>query len=277
MGSRALAGDIDDAVLRRKDNAGISVEDAIRHFGCDPSRIGDSALDSNAFAYLEFHIEQGPVLESIGQPIAVVDSIVGQSRAIVRFYGRANHAGTTPMRLRQDALSGAAEWITAIEEQAKSISGLVATVGRIEVEPGAANVIPGEVSMTLDTRHSSDEIRLEALRQFFASAREIAERRGLFFEADPCFDQPAVSMNEDLVRLAESALSAVGAPPYRMPSGAGHDAMIIAKTLPSVMVFLRTPGGVSHHPNESVHVEDIEMALAAGIDLLHKLESHFAG
>jgi allantoate deiminase len=225
--------------------------------------VADSAFDARA--YLEFHIEQGPVLDAAGLPLAAVTAIVGQTRRRVRFTGKAGHAGTTPMAMRHDALAGAAEWIGVVEREAAAIVDLVATVGKIEVAPGAANVIPGEVSATIDVRHPSDDLRINVTVCLLESARRIAERRGLEAECKTLLTQAAAPLNSTPV---ERAIAAAGYPVYRMISGAGHDAMILAQRVPASMVFLRSPGGISHHPDETVLAEDVDAALAVGMKLL---------
>jgi allantoate deiminase len=273
IGSRALIGSLDQETLATTDSSGISLEQAIRRFGLDPSLLNRPQLEPGARAYLEFHIEQGPVLESIGAPLAAVDGIAGQTRAIVTFRGHANHAGTTPMHLRRDALCGAAEWMSSVETDARAGEGLVATIGKIEVKPGATNVIPGEVSATLDVRHAADRIRHTAFENALEVAHRISLQRGITFESKILLDQPAVPMDSELTKIVERAIEAAGVVPYRMTSGAGHDAMILASKLPSAMIFLRSPGGISHHPEESVNEEDVALALRAGVHLLHSLST----
>src|SRR6202020_922121 len=153
IGSHALVGRLDETVMNTCDHRGVSVRKAIQDFGLNPAEIREARLDDNAIGFLEFHIEQGPVLEKLGLPLAVVDAIAGQSRLEFSFQGRANHAGTTPMNLRCDAMAGAAEWITAVERAATAPTGLVATIGSVRVVPGASNVICGEAFLTLDVRH----------------------------------------------------------------------------------------------------------------------------
>lgn len=270
LSSRALVGRVEEALTAR-DAAGITVAEAIRNFGLDPNEIHDARMTEDAIGYLEFHIEQGPVLESIGQPLAVVEAIAGQSRFIFRFIGKANHAGTTPMHLRRDALTCAAEWIAAVDAHAKVTEGLVATVGRIEVQPGAGNVIPGEVRAWLEVRHAKDNVRNAAASVLIAKAEEIAQLRGLRVEHETRLQQPAVAMDSALILIAERAITHCGVDAHRMTSCAGHDAMIIAGKLPSVMIFLRSPGGISHHPDEAVLPEDVELALQAGGRFLEEL------
>ncbi len=179
LGSLALVGKLDSDILALKDAQGISVEQAIRNFGLDPAAIPAAKLAPQTFGYVEFHIEQGPVLESEGRALGVVEAIVGQSRPVLSFTGAANHAGTTPMRLRHDALAAAAEWIVAVEDLAVKHANLVATVGRIDARPGAGNVIAGAVDATLDLRSSDDTVRLAALEELLDKARASAERRSV--------------------------------------------------------------------------------------------------
>jgi allantoate deiminase len=273
IGSRALIGEIDDELLGRRDAKGISVRDAIREFGLDPSRIGEARAESDALGYVEFHIEQGPVLESLGYSVSVVEAIAGQSRHAVTFTGQANHAGTTPMHLRHDTLAGAAEWILFVERHAREVPGLVATVGRIHAEPDAANVIPGVVTVSLDVRHATDTVRKNAVDLFQRQADSIAQQRGLKASWKEHHNQPAVAMDPSLTQMLDRALADSGHPAHRMISGAGHDAMVIARALPTAMLFLRTPGGLSHHSKEDVLADDVTAALRVGSSFLSALEA----
>ena len=276
IGSRALVGLLDEELLNVQDARGISVRKAIQEFGLNPAEIPQACLshtdeNTECFGYIEFHIEQGPVLEELGQPLAVVESIAGQSRLEFTFLGRSNHAGTTPMHLRYDALAAAAEWIAAVERLARSVAGLVATVGRIEAKPGAANVIAGETRLSLDVRHGSDQIRIQAAQDLVEQAQEIAKRRGLTARWSTLLEQRAVAMDPFLVAEIEHAIEKTGSVAHRMVSGAGHDAMILAEKVPAAIIFLRTPGGISHDPAESVAVEDVEKAMECGLHLLDQL------
>src|SRR5437762_8799196 len=170
IGSRALVGRVDEELLCRKDERGISVRKAILDFGLHPDEISRAALRPDVLGYVEFHIEQGPVLENLGRPLGVVEAIVGQNRLEFTFSGQANHAGTTPMNLRHDALAAAAEWILAVENLAQRTPGIVSTVGFLEAKPGATNVIAGEARAMLDIRHASDGARTEALDELIRQA-----------------------------------------------------------------------------------------------------------
>jgi allantoate deiminase len=271
IGSRALVGTLDQELLAAQDAQGISVRKAIEDFGLDPAKIPQAELENDTLGYIEFHIEQGPVLEKLNQPLAAVEAIAGQSRLEFIFCGRANHAGTTPMHLRYDAIAGAAEWIGRVERVAQEVPGLVATVGIIEARPGAANVIAGEARLTLDVRHSSDDIRTRAVEDLVREAQGVAARRGLSAREATLSKQDAVAMDPFLMAEIGQAICKTGCESHRMVSGAGHDAMILAEKIPSAMIFLRTPGGISHDPAESVAVEDVEKAIECGVILLDQL------
>ncbi|MGA9980790.1 MAG: allantoate amidohydrolase [Candidatus Sulfotelmatobacter sp.] len=273
IGSRALVGRLDEALLRRQDANAITVRQAIEHFGLHPGKIADAHMPAGTLAFLEFHIEQGPVLETLARPLGVVEAIAGQSRVELTFIGRANHAGTTPMHLRHDAIAAAAEWISAVEHLAQSTPALVATVGRIEAKPGATNVIAGEALFTLDVRHSSNEVRIRTVDDLMRQSEEIAQRRGLSVRRNILLNQQAVAMDPFLVNQIDGAIRQAGCEPHRMASGAGHDAMILAEKVPAAMIFLRTPGGISHDPAESVALEDVEKAIECGVHLLRRLAS----
>jgi len=271
IGSRALVGRLDDELLARTDAQGISVRKAIQDFGLNPSEIAQAKLVEGVFGFLEFHIEQGPVLEKLGMPLGVVEAIAGQSRLQVVFVGRANHAGTTPMNLRHDALAGAAEWITEVERVSRQFPGLVGTVGSVEVKPGASNVIAGEVRMSLDVRHQNDDVRTQVVNDLLRHAEQISQGRALSMRQKLLLSQKAVPMDPLFVAQIEEAARRAGCQAHRMVSGAGHDAMILAERTPAAMIFLRTPGGISHNPMESVAVADVAKAIECGVSLLDQL------
>jgi len=271
IGSRALVGRLDEKLLGTRDTQGVSVREAISNFGLNAGAIEEAGLPDDTCGYLEFHIEQGPVLENLGLPLAVVDVIAGQSRMGLTFIGRANHAGTTPMDLRFDAVAAAAEWITTVEREARKIPGLVATVGSVKTRPGVANAIAGEAFLSLDVRHRDDAVRTTAVDALTRCAEEIARRRGLSVLCRAYSDQKAVAMDGFLGDQIEEAILKTGSKLHRMASGAGHDAMILSEKVPAGMIFLRTPGGISHDPAESVLVEDVEKAIECGLHLLDQL------
>ncbi|HEX9200425.1 MAG TPA: allantoate amidohydrolase [Acidobacteriaceae bacterium] len=273
LGSLALIGELDAATLARTDRSGISVADAIRQFGLDPAELPNAVIDDSTCGYLEFHIEQGPVLESEACALGVVDAIAGQTRMQFVFTGRANHAGTTPMgSLRHDALAAAAEWIVEVERYASATPGLVATVGKIEVPSAAGNVIPGACIATLDVRHPQDAVRKTAIQHYLDAANAAAATRAVAAAHTISLDQPAVPMDPTLTALfADATARTTGRAARVISSGAGHDAMIVACRVPAAMIFLRTPGGLSHHPDETVLPADVEAALATGVEFLRSL------
>ena len=273
IGSRALVGRLDETLLNRCDANGISVREAISAFGLDLAAIPDAVLNDGVLGYVEFHIEQGPVLENRGFPLGIVEAIAGQTRMELFFTGAANHAGTTPMSLRRDALVAAAEWAVAVEKEAQDTAGLVATVGVLEAKPGATNIIAGQCRTTLDVRHGSDAQRELSVKNILLRAQEIAERRRVTLTSTTTLVQAATSMDAFLTHEIETAVSRSGITPHTMVSGAGHDAMILAEKVPAAMIFLRSPGGISHNPKESVLVEDVAKALECGLHLLDQLST----
>ena len=176
------------------------------------------------------------------------------------------------MHLRRDALAAAARWISVVEKHARATPGLVATVGSLEVLPGTSNIIPGAVQASLDVRHSEDAVRHQSAGALLAAASRIGARRGIDVDSQQTLDQRATACDPCLVAALARAVAAAGFPVHRMCSGAGHDAMILATRVPVAMLFLRSPGGLSHHPDESVSANDVQAALAAGAALLTDLE-----
>ena len=267
LGSLAVIGE--SVPLTVTDSDGITLARAIANHGHTPT--APLLLDPKVFGYLEFHIEQGPVLEAESRPLAAVHAIAGQTRLRMVFRGQANHAGTTPMHLRRDALAAASAWIVAVETLGRATPGLVATVGSISAEPGISNVIPGEVVVSLDVRHALDHVRRAAVASLTKGGLSAAADRGLTCTVEPVLDQPAVPMDARLTDLLVAAAASLGHDAAPMVSGAGHDAMILARRVPACMLFVRTPGGLSHHPDESVLPEDVAAALATGLVFVQKL------
>jgi allantoate deiminase len=273
IGSRALVGRLDEATLGSVDANGTSVAEAIHQFGLDPAALASARAAEPALGYLEYHIEQGPVLDRLGLALGIVTAIVGQTRADITFTGTAGHAGTTPMSARRDALAAAAEWIGRVERDAQMTPGLVATVGHIDARPGATNVIAGRCATSLDVRHVDDDVRRAAVSRLQDAAHEITARRDLEVSWQTRLEQSAVSMSLPLVTALTHAVERSGAPVVHMHSGAGHDAMIVAEDIPSTMLFLRSPGGLSHHPDESVSGQDVAAALVVGRQFLDEIAS----
>ncbi len=257
LGSRAIAGGVEAAVLGARDANGVSVEQALREFGLDPARVPNLGRQKgDVLAYAELHIEQGPVLEAEGLPVGVVTAINGFSRLRARVRGTAGHAGTVPMQLRRDALAAAAECVLAVECVARSDPQLVGTVGRIEAKPGAINVIPGEVDFTIDFRAPGDELRHRGVASVKAELAAIAGRRGVACEVELIQELGVTQCAPWLMAQLERAVAAEDAPLRKLPSGAGHDGQAMSRLTDVAMLFVRCRGGISHNPAEAITEAD---------------------
>lgn len=260
IGSRAIAGRFDPRWLDATDADGITLADALRAWGLDPARVGEAARrPEELLAYAELHIEQGPTLESVGKPVGVVTAIAGAVRLAVTVDGTAGHAGTTPMHLRRDALTAAAEMTLAVEDSCRRRPPAVGTVGRISAEPGAVNVIPGMAGFTVDLRADRDESRDAVLAEVIALFHQIAERRGVRIAIARTHEAPATACSPALIDQFAKAALAEGVEAPRLPSGAGHDAMALASLCPMGMLFVRCLRGISHNPAESITTADAEI------------------
>jgi allantoate deiminase len=273
LGSRAVAGTFNERVLASKDSTEISVREALVQFGLDPDHIGAAArVRGELLAYVELHIEQGPVLEAKGLPVGVVSAIAGATRLAAKVTGMAGHAGTVPMELRRDALAGAAEMITKIEELCLTDGrGLVGTVGYVHAMPGATNVIPGQAHFTIDLRAPTDIHRGRALADISRHIEVIAKRRNLELRLDVTHENRTVPCAPWLKTQVAEAVAAEGYPVFELPSGAGHDGMAMVDIADVAMVFVRCRGGISHHPDEHVEVTDAD----AGARVLLRLIENF--
>lgn len=265
LGSRGLTGTWPDGWLAQTDADGVSVGQAMVLAGLDPSRIHLAARSVEEIAaYLELHIEQGPCLEQEGLALGVVEAINGARRLNCCFTGEAGHAGTVPMNHRKDALAAAAEWMVLTETMTREYGeNLVATVGTLRCAPGAVNVIPGEVTLTLDIRGPNDRPLDALLTTLLMRGEEIAARRQLRFRAEEFYRIAATACDSGLQQVLSAAVRRVQGRSLTLPSGAGHDAIAIAERWPSAMLFVRCKGGVSHHPAESVTVDDVALAIEA--------------
>ena len=264
--SSACAGVFDSEELASPDANGVTVAEALRAYGKDPKDIAAAAYRSDeAAGYIEVHIEQGPVLESKGEPLGIVTGIVGQVRLRVIVTGEAGHAGTVPMNLRHDAYGGAAEMALALEKIAREHpeDGMVGTVGRIEAVPGAVNIIPGRVLFTVDLRSLTDTLRVAATERFAAEAARIAEARGLTISIENFHEIATAHCAPALQDALAASVTELGHTPIRLPSGAGHDAQVMARLCPAAMLFVRCRGGISHNPAEFASVADMGLAVAA--------------
>jgi len=256
-------------LLERQDADGTTLAGAMRAAGLDPARIGDARIDpARLAAYVEVHIEQGPVLLNAGKALGVVTSIASGTRYFMRVIGEAGHAGTVPMDARRDALAAVAEMVLAVEARAKALGG-VGTVGMLNVKDGTGNVIPGEVEFTIDMRAGDDATRAAIEAAVTADIEAIAARRKVRVEGGKRHDVKAAPCAPWLQDLLEAAARRAGADPMRLPSGAGHDAMVFAEVTDVGMLFVRCgAGGVSHNPAETITAEDGALAQRALLEFL---------
>ena len=259
-------------LLDRRDADGVALRDAMAAAGLDPARADRDRIDpATLAAYVEIHIEQGPVLLNEGRALGVVTSIAAGTRHLLKVKGEAGHAGTVPMAMRHDALAAAAEMVLAFEKRAAAGGSLVATVGILKVKDGTGNVIAGEVEFTADVRAPDGETLHAGREEMFSECREIARRRGVALEIEATHAVQAAPCAPRLQEQIAAAIERVipGAPARRLASGAGHDAMILAKVTDVGMMFVRCgAGGVSHNPAETVSAEDASLAIAALLDFL---------
>lgn len=261
IGSRGLAGTLLDADLEEVDHNGVTMRQALHDFGLDPQRIGEAARSAGEFAaYVEVHIEQGPVLDKAGLPVGVVSAISGATRIWLTLTGVAGHAGTVPMAMRHDALVAAAEAVQAVERRCKSEPDMVGTVGQLEIEPGAVNVIPGEARLSIDVRAPENERRLAAVEDILGQIEAIAAQRGLTVRVIERQNVPSCPCSASLQAHLAKAVVAEGLAEHTLRSGAGHDAMVMAGLTEVGMLFVRCKDGISHNPAESMTVEDADAA-----------------
>jgi allantoate deiminase len=269
--SAACAGAFEMETLALADRNGVSLAEALKAYGKDPAEIPGTAYKrGEALAYVEAHIEQGPRLENANEPLGVVTGIVGQSRWRIIVTGEAGHAGTVPMTMRRDALAGAAEMMVEVEWIGRAHNSMVATVGMIEAKPGAGNIIPGRVTFTVDLRCMDDKLRKTAVREIEDEAREIAATRKLGVAFEHFHDVAATACDARLQDTLSAAIGDLGLRAQRMPSGAGHDAQMMAKVCPAAMLFVRCRGGISHNPAEFCSPADMGAAVAALIRFIER-------
>ncbi|PQO22327.1 allantoate amidohydrolase [Rhodobacteraceae bacterium WD3A24] len=264
IGSRALAGRLDPAVLDMADADGVTLRAAMEGFGLDPEALPQAARDPGGMlGFLECHIEQGPVLQVENQALGVVTAICGIERHGVTLTGEAGHAGTIPMALRRDALAGAAEIIGEVERSARETDGLLGTVGALSVAPGVVNAVPGEVRMSVELRAPDDAVRETAGAAVHRFCGALAERRGLAVTARRDYAQPAIACDPQLTATLADAVKATGGAGLALPSGATHDASAMADLCPVTMLFVRCRDGISHNPAEYAAPADMGAAVAA--------------
>ena len=271
--SSAVAGHFDAHALQVESVDGVRLDAALRAYGKDTGRIAEAAYAVDEIAaYVEVHIEQGPVLERQDQTLGVVTAIAGQSRLIVTVIGEAGHAGTVPMPIRRDALAAAAEMTMALETIARDNSDdfTVGTVGKLNLAPGTANVIPARVTFTVDLRSQTDVVRQAALTRFRDQVQAIAERRRVTAWVERSHEAQAVPCAMMVQDALAQAVQALGGEGLRLPSGAGHDGQAIARLCPIGMLFVRCRGGISHNPAEFCSVEDMGQAIIALIGFVER-------
>jgi allantoate deiminase len=270
--SQGLAGTYDPGWLDGRDADGIALRDALIAFGGDPDAFASVARDpARVRGYIEVHIEQGPQLEARSLPIGVVSAINGITRARAHVVGEAGHAGTVPMTMRKDALAAVAEMIGIVERIGATRTDTVATVGVAQVQPGAINVIPARVDFALDARSPDDAVRHAMVSDIGAEWEAVAARRNVRLVVEPFMDSPATPMDAGLVGILEEAVTALGVPPLRLASGAGHDAVAMAQLCPAAMLFVRCKEGISHNPAESITTEDADVAARAVLEAVELL------
>ena len=276
--SSALIGAVKPSMLDLEDSDGISIRDALRSAGGDAKAYRACARKRGEIAaYVELHIEQGPVLYGRGQALAAVTTINGSMRYAVQVEGFAGHAGTVPMDQRRDVLAAASEMVLDVERVAATTPDLVTTVGRIKASPGVTNVIPGVVEFTIDIRSPSDSVRRRASKGLLSSLRAIATRRKVKIKAEIYQENPAVALDPSVIDAVAEAISACGHEPIRLASGAGHDAMIMQKLCPSGMIFLRCKDGISHNPAESITVADADLGVRVLLETVRRLDRRLQG
>lgn len=262
LGPRALAGTVDPAVFQMVDREGVALGVALNSFGGDAMSVPELARKpENIRAYLELHIEQGPVLEIVDKPVGVVTGICGIERSAVQFHGVTGHAGTVPMTGRSDALVAAADLISFVHDRAQDHDEIRATIGTLGIAPNVPNGIPDLAEFTLEIRAPSDDQRRDFFELSEKEAGEIAKRRGVRFECQKTYEQPAVPCGPDLINRLTRAVVATGRDPITLFSGATHDASAMADLCDIGMLFVRCRGGVSHRPEEFASANDMGVAI----------------
>ncbi|MFL2934411.1 MAG: allantoate amidohydrolase [Thalassobaculaceae bacterium] len=265
LGSKAVAGTFDFTTLSRTDTNGISMQDALLSFGLNPDQIQNAARKAKDIsAYIELHIEQGPVLEEEDIPAGIVTEIAGAVRFQVTVMGTAGHAGTVPINLRKDALASACECVLSVEEIALKYPKTVGTVGQISVTPGASNVIPGKTVFTIDLRAANNEVRHEVEHELILKMQSLCRKRKTQISIKKVHEAPSVTCSPHVIEKLQNAFKTCKYKPYCLPSGAGHDAAAMADLTDVGMIFIRCKNGISHNPAEYVSEPDMQ----AGLDIL---------
>jgi OHCU decarboxylase len=274
LGSNAITGQFDLSLLERLDADGVTMRQALLDAGHDPAQISSLARSgTDVLGFVEVHIEQGPVLLGLGLPVGIVSAIAGSSRYLVQLTGLASHAGTTPMTMRRDAAAAAAEIVLYVEQRCAALSApsLVGTVGQLQVPGGSVNVIPGACHLSLDIRAADDATRTAAVHDILQTIGAICERRQIECVLEPVMAASAVPCAPWLMQQLMAATGRAGIDAFELASGAGHDAMAMARLTDVAMLFIRCGnGGISHNPLETMSADDAEMAARILLDFLMK-------
>jgi N-carbamoyl-L-amino-acid hydrolase len=278
LSSGALTGQFNPAWLDQQDTNGITMRQAMEQAGLRPNDIASLKRNPDSYlGFVEVHIEQGPVLNELNLPLGVVTSINGSVRYLGEVIGMASHAGTTPMDRRRDAAAAMAEWMVFVEHRARAAPDLVATVGMLEVPGGSINVVPGRCRFSLDVRSTTDPVRDACASDILSALQSICDRRGLSFRVEETMRAAAAPSHPAWQQRWERAVSSLGLPVFRMPSGAGHDAMKLHDVMPQAMLFTRGENaGISHNPLESTNSHDIDLTIKAFQFLLSDLSASAA-
>lgn len=255
-------------LINIKDDQGITLFDAMESFGLVPAKVDELEMDPTIANYLEMHIEQGPVLESLESPVGVVTAINGFRRYSVHIKGFAGHAGTLPMDMRKDALVGTSEIISYIEKRALAIDDLVATVGKIDIKPGSVNVVPDETTFTIDIRSSKDQHITNAMSDIKATIDDICQQRQLDYTIDKIVEDQPCYCDEEMINLISDSIAQQQLDVHQINSGAGHDAQEMSKSVPIGMIFVRCSDGISHNPKESVTVDDLDTSIKVLMEVI---------
>lgn len=275
LGSTAIAGCFEEQILTCTDRDGITLKKALQQFGLNPNKISSIARNKKeALGFVEVHIEQGPLLESQNVPVGLVSAITGIERHTVSITGKSGHAGTVPMHLRKDALVAAGEYIAWLDSYCKSHEDIVGVVGKIDIHPNSVNVIPEQADLTLELRSPNKKIRLHAREQFHLITSKLIEK-GFQVESDLVYSLEEVTCDPDLNRRLESSMVQEGLPPQALFSGAGHDGLAMDHLCPVAMLFVRCHEGLSHHPDESIKIEDALIAKKILKHFIKELASDF--
>jgi hydantoinase/carbamoylase family amidase len=273
LGSKVAAGAFNSLLLTKTDSAGMSLQQVLENMQCRPAALAGDALPApDWLGYFEIHIEQGPVLYEKHIPVAIVTAIAGQKRIAVTFSGEAGHAGTVPMHMRSDALCAAAEFVLATEQFAAGHpQQVVATVGKLDIVHAASNVIPGEVTCTLDLRSAHQPVLLGCYQSIEELAMNIGRRRNIIVKWQPVQETAPVECDAALQSLLRQSIQQAGYNVVELVSGAGHDAVAVSAVSPVAMLFVRCYKGISHNPLENVELQDIAAALAVSDNFINQL------